>query len=67
MRQEKLLGYPLTEAVRRLAAEGITPAVSISRAPRRQDDPGVLRVVRVEDGGKRLTACAFVDGLKENG
>lgn len=59
------MGMPLDEAVRRLEAVGIQPAVTISRAPRRPDGVGVFRVVRVQNGGRELTVCAFIDVLKE--
>ena len=60
-----MLGLPLEEAIRRLDAVGVEPAVIVSRAPRRPEGVGVLRVVRVQDEGRKLTACAFVDGLAE--
>lgn len=63
--QEKLLGLPLTEAIRRLDAIGIEPAVTISRAPRRPEGVGAFRVVRVQEEGRRLTVCAFVTEIKE--
>lgn len=59
------MGLPLEKAIRRLSAEGVEPAVFVSRAPRRPEGVGALRVVRVQEGGARLTACAFVDGLEE--
>lgn len=60
-----VLGLPLDEAIQRLAAQGIQPKVTISRAPRRPEEVGALRVVQVRDGGAGLVACAFVQDLKE--
>lgn len=62
---ERLLGLPLEEAVRRLRALGVEPAVLISRAPRRPEGVGAFRVVRVQEDGRKLTVCAFFDGGKE--
>ncbi len=60
-----LLGLPLEEAEKRLLARGITPEITVSRAPRRPDGTGAFRVVRVLDGGRRLTVCAFETAIKE--
>lgn len=60
-----VLGLPLDEALQRLASQGVYPTVAISRAPRRPEEVGALRVVQVLDGGQRLVACAFVQDLKE--
>ena len=60
-----LLGLPLDEAIRRLYACGVEPAVTISRAPRRPEGLGAYRVVQVQAEGREITACAFVDALKE--
>lgn len=65
MTADALLGLPLDEALRRLDAEGVRPAVTVSRAPRRPEGVGALRVVRVRDGGRQLVACAFVDRVRE--
>lgn len=59
MNPERLLGLRLEEAIRRLEAQGIRPAVTISRAPRHPEGRGALRVVRVRENGRELTACAF--------
>lgn len=59
MNSERLLGLCLEEAVRRLEAQGIRPAVTISRAPRHSEEEGSLRVVRVREDGRDLTVCAF--------
>ena len=55
-----------------LEREGIVPEITVTRAPRRQDDAGcTMRVVYASDDGRRLTVSAFVDpiadGLQENG
>ncbi len=60
-----LLGLPLEEAIRRLHAMGVEPAVVISSATRRPEGVGWLRVVRVRDGGRELTACYFLDRICE--
>ncbi len=65
MTADSLLGLPLAEALNRLRAAGIEPRVAISRAPRRTEDTGELRVVRVLEEGRALTACAFVTTLRE--
>lgn len=61
-----LLGLPLEEAIRRLRAEGVEPTVDITRAPRRPEGIGALRVVRVSENGRVVTACAFLDTLRED-
>lgn len=53
------LGLTLEEATLRLALHGIVPKVCISRAPRRPDDAGALRVVWQSKDGSELTVCAF--------
>lgn len=65
MSGEHLLGLPLEEAVRRLGALGVEPTVTVSRALRRPEGVGALRVVRVRDGGRELVACAFVTEIAE--
>ena len=60
-----VLGLPLEEALLRLEAAGIHPDVEQSRAPRRPDGMGALRVVRTQSGGRRLTVCAFVTDVKD--
>lgn len=65
MTANALLGLPLDEAIRRLDAEGVQPAVTVSCAPRRPEGVGALRVVCVREGGRQLIACAFTDLVKE--
>lgn len=67
-----LLGLELSMALDMLAGEGIKPQVTVTRAPKRQDETNcILRVVYASDDGKALTVSAFVDpiaeGLQENG
>lgn len=54
------LGLPLDEAILRLGLLGIVPRVTVSRAPRRPEGVGALRVVQQRKGGSELTACAFL-------
>lgn len=65
MNPTRLLGLPLSEALCRLEAEGITPEITISLAPRRSAGAGALRIVQAREGGRRLVACAFINDLKE--
>lgn len=65
MSMQRLLGLPLQEALERLRAQGMEPAVIISKAPRRPDEVGAFRVVRVRSGGREITACAFLEGLEK--
>jgi hypothetical protein len=60
-----LLGLPLAEALDRLRAQGIEPTVLVSRAPRRVEGQGAPRVVRVQQEGRVLTVCAFMDLVSE--
>ena len=67
-----LLGLELSMACAVLKAEGIEPAITVTRAPKRQGDEGcAMRVVFASDDGRRLTVSPFVDpiadGLQENG
>ena len=67
-----LLGLELAMACAVLQGEGIDPEITVTRAPKRQDDAGCrMRVVYASDDGKQLTVSGFVDpiadGLKENG
>lgn len=62
---ENLLGLPLELALERLHASGIEPKIIESRAPRRPAGNGALRVVRIKDGGREVTACGFETSLKE--
>jgi hypothetical protein len=64
-----LLGRPLPEALALLEALGIGPVtVTSSQAPKRREgtETGALRVVRVLEGGRALTICAFAPA-KEGG
>ena len=66
-----LLGLELSMALAMLAGEGVAPQVTITRAPKRQDETNcMLRVVYASDDGKELTVSAFVDpiadGVQEN-
>jgi len=59
-----LLGLPLGLALERLKAEGITPQVQITNAPRRRDETGgELRVVAVRDGAETLIVSRFLDPI----
>ena len=50
-----LLGLPLELALERLKAEGITPEVQVTNAPRRRDETaGELRVVSVSGGAETM-------------
>lgn len=60
----ELLGLTLDEALAVCARQGIEPAVQYTAALRRPVEKGQYRVVRVQDGGKRLT-CARVPELTE--
>lgn len=62
---QTLLGLPLEEALARLRAAGIEPNIIESRAPRRSEGNGALRVVRVKNGGREITVCGFQAALKE--
>lgn len=64
MNEISLLGYPLELALEMLAQQGFqADAVRVERifAPRRTEDAGELRVVRVRGNGTIiLDVCAFV-------
>ena len=67
-----LLGLELSMARAMLQSEGIEPEITVTRAPRRQDDAGcTMRVVYAGDDGRRLTVSGFVDpiadGVQEKG
>ena len=67
-----LLGLELSMAQAMLESEGVVPQITVTRAPRRQDDAGcTMRVVYASDDGRRLTVSGFVDpvaeGRQENG
>ena len=55
-----LLGLPLDEALMRLRARGVSPKVSVSRAPRRPEGVGAFRVVKAAADGSALIVCAFL-------
>lgn len=66
-----LLGLELSAARAMLEAEGIDPVITVTRAPRRQEDDGcTFRVVYASDDAKQLTVSSFADpladGLQEN-
>ena len=62
----EILGLPLESAVSRLRAAGIEPIdITEINAPRGETPRGNLRVVRVQNGGKKLTCARFPDTLKE--
>lgn len=65
MHEQTYLGLPLEEALQRLTALGITPAVTLSSDPRRLANTGELRVVRQNSDGSELTACAFRTCLED--
>ena len=59
-----LLGLPLGLALERLKAEGITPEVQVTNAPRRRDETdGELRVVSVSGGAETLIVSRFLDPI----
>ena len=58
-----LLGLELPRALELLRAEGLQPDITVTHAPRRARDEGVLRVVYASDGGERLTASPFLEPL----
>ena len=64
MTEESLLGLPLAQAVCRLRQQGIEPAIEQSCAPRRPQGGGAVRVVRVLQGGHKLTVCDFYEPIK---
>lgn len=60
--REDLLGLPLERAQEILAAEGLTPRVRETCAPRRAQG-GCLRVVSASEDGTQLTAARFFDPI----
>ena len=60
----ELLGLTLEQALHLCAQQGIEPAVQYTAALRHPVEQGQYRVVRVQEGGKRLT-CARVPELTE--
>ena len=61
----ELLGLSLEQALAVCAQQGFEPAVQYTAALRHPVERGQYRVVRVQDGGKRLT-CARVPELTED-
>ena len=61
-----LLELPLETVRSILAKEGIVPEVELTANPRGRQE-GVLRVIRVLDGGRKLTCAYFLDPLAETG
>ena len=60
----RFAGLPLETALSRLQAEGITPQVVKTCAPRRRDETeGVWRVLRYDEGQGILTVALFVDPI----
>ena len=50
-----LLGLELSMALAMLKSEGVEPQVTVTRAPKRQDDANcTMRVVYTSDDGKEL-------------
>jgi len=67
-----LLGLELSMARAVLEREGIDPQITVTRAPKRQDDARcMMRVVYASDDGRQLTVSGFVDpiadSIQENG
>lgn len=63
--REDLLGLPLDAALRLLEAEGISPDVRLTAAPRRAgEQEGELRVVYASHSGE-LTAARFLTPLAQ--
>ena len=55
-----VLGIRLEDAIKRLRAQGITPQVTLTCAPRRMgEEGGELRVIRQNEEGSKLVAAAF--------
>ncbi len=59
----ELLGLPLERALAVLRARGVEPTVEWTQNPRRPVE-GTPRVVRVLEGGRRLTCACFPDGTR---
>lgn len=57
-----LCGMPLEQVVAALEQQGIVPQITVTCAPRRTEDSSrILRVIRVNDGGRKLTVARFYD------
>lgn len=64
---QSLKGLPLETARNILESEGLTGIeVTETVAPRGNVPRGTLRVVRVRDGGRKLTVARFPDEVREN-
>ena len=61
-----VLGLPLDEALARLRAQGVEPAVEFTENPRHPSE-GTARVVRVAEDGRRLTCARFPDHIESEG
>jgi len=59
------LGLPLDEALRRLKEEGIEPEI-LYTAGFRAHAEGTLRVIRIEENGRRLTVARFPDFIRRD-
>ncbi len=60
----RFAGLPLETALSRLASEGISPKIVKTCAPRRRDEnEGVWRVLRYDEGKGELTVALFVDPI----
>ena len=60
----ELLGLELERAVALLSAQGVTPRVRVTRAPKDAREGGALRVVYASDDGRELVAAAFHEPLR---
>ena len=59
-----LLGLELSMARAVLEGERIDPRITVTRAPKRQEDAGcTMRVVYASDDGTQLTVSSFVDPI----
>ena len=61
-----LLGLELDQALALLAGEGIAPAITATRSPRRKDESScTMRVVYATDDGSALTVSGFMDPIAD--
>ena len=58
-----LLGLPLEEALARLRARGVEPAVAYTGNPRHPSE-GTARVVRAAEDGRALVCARFSDHIR---
>lgn len=64
--RDDLLGLSLDCALEALHAEGISPEITRTSAPKRAAETrGAWRVVYASDDGKRLTAAQFLDPIAD--